>query len=109
MDTTTNTSRPATAAEAIAILLPEDDGLPITREGLEALLELTRGNATHFEDLMRRPAKVLSGPALPRAIRRALADLEDLGAQYKAARDIERRAELKLRAVKQIEEFYASV
>ncbi|MFA5557599.1 MAG: hypothetical protein WDA29_10955 [Flavobacteriaceae bacterium] len=108
MDTTTNTSRPATAAEAIAILLPEDDGLPITRDGLEALLAAARGKAAHFEDQMRRPAMVLSGPAMPRVIRRALADLDLLGAQYKAARDLERRAELKLRAVKQIEELYAS-
>lgn len=108
IDTDTTSTRPASAAEAIAILLPEDDGMPTTREGLEALLELTRGNATHFEDQMRRPAKVLSGPAMPRVIRRALADLEDLGAKYKAARDLERRAEIKLRVVKQIEELYAS-
>lgn len=108
MNTTTNTNRPATAAEAIAILLPEDDGMPTTREGLEALLEHTRGKATHFEDQMRRPAKVLSGPAMPRMIRRALADLENLGAQYAAARDLERRAELKLRVVEQVERLYAA-
>lgn len=107
MNTATNTNRPATAAEAIAILLPEDDGLPITREGLVALLELTRGKATHFEDQMRRPAMVLTAPATSRAIRRALEVLEDLRTQYKAARDLERRAELKLRVVEKVERLYA--
>lgn len=107
MNNPININRPATAAEALAIIFEaDDDGLPTTREGLEALLELTRGNATHYENLMHRPAKVLSGPAMPIAIRRALADLEDLGEKYKAARDLERRAELKLRVVEQVERLY---
>lgn len=108
MNTTTNTSRPATAAEAVAILLPEDDGMPTTREGLEALIRELGHAASEIEDQMRRPAKVLTGPATSRAIRRALEVLAGLGEQYEGLRSRERVAVLKLRVVEQVERLYAA-